>query len=93
MQTVVAPAAKRPLGQSATWRDLEVHSQDIRNRHLQALFTADPDRGQRMMAERAGVYLDYSKNRTTGQTMERLLELAEGSGLHTPHRDVPRREG
>jgi hypothetical protein len=35
-----------------------------------------------MMAERAGVYLDYSKNRTTGQTMERLLELAEGSGLH-----------
>jgi hypothetical protein len=71
-----------PLGQSATWRDLEVHSQDIRNRHLQALFTADPNRGQRMMAERAGVYLDYSKNRTTGQTMERLLELAEGSGLH-----------
>ena len=82
MQTVVAPAAKRPLGQSATWRDLEVHSQDIRNRHLQALFTAAPDRGQRMMAERAGVYLAYSKNRTTGQTMERLLELAEGSGLH-----------
>jgi len=81
MQTVVAQATKRPLGQSATWRDLEVHSQDIRKCHLQALFTADPDRGQRMMAEGAGVYLDYSKNRTAGQTIELLLELAEGSGL------------
>ena len=92
MQTVVAQAAKRPLGQSATWRDLEVHSQDIRNRRLQALFTADPDRGQRMMAERAGVYLDYSKNRTTGQTMELLLELARGPVcMHTSRCSAVRR--
>jgi glucose-6-phosphate isomerase len=81
METVVEPASKRPRSQSAAWRDLEVHSQEIRNQHLRALFAADPDRGQRMAAEAVGVYLDYSKNRITAQTMKLLFELAEESGL------------
>jgi glucose-6-phosphate isomerase len=81
LETLVEPASKRPLSQSAAWRGLEVHSQEIRNQHLRALFAADPDRGQRMTAEAAGICLDYSKNRITGETMKLLFELAEESGL------------
>ena len=81
METIVEPASKRPLSQSAAWRDLEVHSQEIRNQSLRALFAADPDRGQRMTVEGAGICLDYSKNRITGQTMKLLFELAEESSL------------
>jgi glucose-6-phosphate isomerase len=81
MEMVVEPASKRPLGQSAAWRDLDVHSQEIRNQDLRALFADEPVRGQRMTAEGAGIYLDYSKNRITGQTMKLLFELAEESGL------------
>jgi glucose-6-phosphate isomerase len=63
------------------WKALEAHYQQVRELHLRKLFGDDPDRGERMTAEAAGLYLDYSKNRLTGETLKLLLQLAEASGL------------
>jgi hypothetical protein len=57
------------------------HYREIRTAHLREFFAEDPDRGERLTAEAAGVYLDYSKNRVTDETPKLLLELAEQSGL------------
>ena len=58
------------------------HRQKIEGLHLRELFAADPKRGERMTATAAGLFLDYSKNRITDQTLKLLLQLAEESGLH-----------
>src|SRR6516164_835819 len=63
------------------WRALEDHYGTMRRRHLRDLFADDPTRGERMTAEAAGVYLDYSKNRIDDETLKLLVELAEQSGL------------
>src|SRR5215470_1754497 len=63
------------------WKALETHSKQIRDLHLRALFAADPKRGERMTAEAVGLYLDYSKNRITDETITLLLRLAEECGL------------
>ncbi|MCF8036558.1 MAG: glucose-6-phosphate isomerase [Desulfobacteraceae bacterium] len=63
------------------WKALESHSNAIRDVHLRTLFADDPKRGRRLTAEAAGLYLDYSKNRVTDETMGLLLELAKQSGL------------
>jgi glucose-6-phosphate isomerase len=63
------------------WSALETNYQKIRALHLRELFAQDPARGERMTAEAAGVYLDYSKNRITGETVKLLLDLAATSGL------------
>jgi glucose-6-phosphate isomerase len=63
------------------WRALEEHHRNIRARHLRELFASDPGRGERLTAEAAGVYLDFSKNRITDETVSRLLRLAEDCGL------------
>ncbi|MGB8331994.1 MAG: glucose-6-phosphate isomerase [Polyangiales bacterium] len=63
------------------WTSLQAHHQEIKSVHLRHLFAKDPKRGERMTAEAAGVYLDYSKNRITDETLEMLLHLAEESGL------------
>jgi glucose-6-phosphate isomerase len=63
------------------WKALEIHYKKIRGLHLRELFARDKFRGERMTAEGAGLYLDYSKNRITYQTLRLLLELAEESGL------------
>src|SRR5499425_3872471 len=63
------------------WKALETHSKQIRDLHLRALFAADPKRGERMTAEAVGLYLDYSKNRITDETLTLLLRLAEECGL------------
>jgi glucose-6-phosphate isomerase len=65
----------------AAWQALEKHHKTMRGLHLRELFADDPERGERMAAEAAGLYLDYSKNRITDETMGLLLELAEQSGL------------
>src|SRR5579872_837679 len=70
-----------PLTQRPAWLALEEHYQKIRDVHLRALFADDPGRGERMAVEAAGIYLDYSKNRVTDETMRLLLALAESSGL------------
>jgi glucose-6-phosphate isomerase len=70
-----------PLTQRPAWQALEQHYQQIRDLHLRTLFAEDPGRGERFSLEAAGIYLDYSKNRITGETLRLLLELAESSGL------------
>jgi glucose-6-phosphate isomerase len=70
-----------PLRQRPAWKALEQHYSEISGRHLRDLFAADPGRGERLSAEAAGLYLDYSKNRITDETLGLLLQLAEESGV------------
>jgi glucose-6-phosphate isomerase len=63
------------------WQALERHYAEISGRHLRDLFAEDPGRGERLTAEAAGIYLDYSKNRVTDETMRLLVELASESGV------------
>ena len=74
--TAIAPLTTRPA-----WTALEAHYAKIRDLHLRTLFTEDPTRGDRLAVEAAGLYLDYSKNRITDETLALLLQLAEESGL------------
>ena len=73
----------RPLTERSSWEDLLRHKKKIGNQHLRELFAADPERGRRLTAEAAGIYLDYSKNRISDETVTLLLQLAEESGLRT----------
>ncbi len=70
-----------PLTERPAWRALEEHYQKTRGQHLRTLFAEDPARGERLTAEAVGIYLDYSKNRVTDETMRLLLALAESAGL------------
>ena len=63
------------------WGALEHHYAEIRDLHLRDLFGEDPSRGERLAAEGAGVYLDYSKNRVTDETLRLLVQLADESDL------------
>src|SRR5690349_19199853 len=63
------------------WASLEQHYRKIKDVHLRQLFADDGDRGERLTVEAAGVYLDYSKNRITDETLRLLLQLARESGL------------
>jgi glucose-6-phosphate isomerase len=79
MSTTVADTP--PLRNRPAWAALAAHHEAIKGTHLRELFAADPTRGERMTAEGAGLYLDYSKNRITDETVGLLLALAEQSGL------------
>jgi glucose-6-phosphate isomerase len=70
-----------PLRDRQAWQALERHHAEIGQTHLRDLFAADPGRGERLTAEAAGLYLDYSKNRVTDETITLLTKLAEESGL------------
>jgi glucose-6-phosphate isomerase len=76
-----------PLRQRKAWQELERHHQQIAGVHLRELFAADPGRGERLTASAEGIYLDYSKNRVTDETMARLVELARECGV-PEHRDA-----
>ena len=76
MNTKLTPLAQRPA-----WRALETHARAMRDVHLRTLFADDPARGERLTAEGAGLFLDYSKNRVTDETMGLLIRLAEESDL------------
>jgi glucose-6-phosphate isomerase len=80
MATSVAEEIK-PLTERKAWKTLEAHSHTIRESHLRSLFADDPRRGERLTTEAAGLFLDYSKNRITDQTVRLLIDLAEESGL------------
>ncbi len=69
------------LTERPAWRALEAHYQAIRDVHLRTLFAQDPGRGERLTCEAAGLYLDYSKNRITDETLRLLVSLAEECGL------------
>ncbi len=69
------------LTQRPAWKALQAHYEDVRNRHLRDMFADDPRRGERLTAQGAGLYLDYSKNRVTEKTLRLLRDLAEECGL------------
>src|SRR5580692_736140 len=71
----------KPLAQRPAWKALAAHHKKIKGLHLRKLFAADPTRGERLTAEAAGLFLDYSKNRITDKTLKLLLKLADESGL------------
>ncbi|WP_447987304.1 glucose-6-phosphate isomerase [Nitrospira sp. Nam74] len=71
----------QPLTKRKAWKALQAHYKKVRDFHLRNLFADDPKRGERMMAEAVGLFLDYSKNRITDDTVNLLAELAEESGL------------
>jgi glucose-6-phosphate isomerase len=76
-----------PLRERPAFDALAKHHSELVGRHLRELFDEDPARGERLCAEAAGLYLDYSKNRITDETLRLLLQLAEQSGLEQ-HRDA-----
>src|SRR5262249_36948123 len=69
-------AVKRP-----SWKALESHYKQVSKLHLRELFADDPTRGERMAVEAVGLYLDYSKNRITEETLTLLFRLADEAGL------------
>src|SRR5580704_5159966 len=71
----------KPLMERKAWKALEAHATKIRETHLRTLFADDPKRGERLTTEAAGLFLDYSKNRITDETLKLLIDLAEESGL------------
>jgi glucose-6-phosphate isomerase len=75
---VMEPPTKREA-----WESLRAHYETIQKSHLRELFAEDSKRGQRLTAEAAGIFLDYSKNRITDETLRLLVELAEESGLRS----------
>src|SRR5690348_588295 len=70
-----------PLTSRPSWKALQAHQEKMRDVHLRTLFADDAKRGERMTAEAAGIFLDYSKNRVTDETLALLRALAEESGL------------
>jgi glucose-6-phosphate isomerase len=69
------------LREAPAWGQLQAHFEKLRDEHLRDLFTADPDRGERLRAEGAGLYLDFSKNRITDETLMLLGGLAHQRGV------------
>jgi glucose-6-phosphate isomerase len=72
-----------PLTARKTWKALEAHYKKTGKSHLRTLFAEDPRRGERFTVEAAGLYLDYSKNRITDETLKLLIQLAEEASLRS----------
>jgi glucose-6-phosphate isomerase len=77
------PEVLEPLTKRKAWKSLQAHYEEVRGLHLRELFADDPKRGERMTAEAVGLFLDYSKNRITDETLKLLIELAEESGVQS----------
>ncbi len=75
------PTGTDPLTRRPAWQAIEAHYQQMKDVHLRTLFAQDPARGERLVAEGAGLTLDYSKNRVTDETLRLLLQLAEASDV------------
>jgi glucose-6-phosphate isomerase len=69
------------LTQSAPWKDLQSHYSEIKDRHLRDLFSSDPQRAAKFTVDAVGMSLDYSKNRITTETIDKLITLAQAAGL------------
>src|SRR5215467_3801605 len=78
---MIMTAGTKSLTEHPAWKALEGHYHEIRNLHLRQLFADDPRRGEHMTVEAAGIYLDYSKNRITAETLGLLIDLAEATNL------------
>ncbi|MEO6121535.1 MAG: glucose-6-phosphate isomerase, partial [Acidimicrobiales bacterium] len=70
-----------PIDQTDEWKALEAHHDTVEDLDLRELFAGDPGRGRTMAVEHAGLYLDYSKNRLTSETIDLLVALAQRAGL------------
>ena len=70
-----------PLTARPSWKALKSHQETMREAHLRTLFADDAKRGERLTAEAAGIFLDYSKNRITDETLALLRRLAEEADL------------
>ncbi len=81
MATHVQPLTKQATTGHSAWSALASHYNSASKLHLRRLFADDPKRGERMAIDAVGLYLDYSKNRVTDETLKLLLQLAEESGL------------
>jgi glucose-6-phosphate isomerase len=85
MSTTVTNASNslsaEPLTESTAWKSLNAHYEQVRGVHLRDLFASDHGRGERLTAEGAGLFLDYSKNRITDETVKLLIQLARESRL------------
>src|ERR1700677_2292238 len=81
MPTLNQTLGVKPATECPAWTALKAHHEKIRSSHLRELFAQDPERGDRLKAEALGIYLDYSKNRMTAETLELLVQLAEECGL------------
>ena len=77
----MATAETFHLERHAAYRALAAHHDEIAGAHLRELFAFDPGRGTRLTAEAAGIHLDYSKNRITGETLDLLMQLAAEAGV------------
>src|SRR5262249_49562252 len=80
---VAGGASMSSMPKPSAWNALALHYERMSELHLRQLFAREPERGLHMAVEGAGVYLDYSKNRVTQETMSLLLKLAEESGLRS----------
>ncbi|WP_216319411.1 glucose-6-phosphate isomerase [Deinococcus aestuarii] len=78
---MTSPAAAGSLTQLPAWKALQDHFREVAGLHLRDLFASDPARGERLSAEGAGLYLDYSKNRVTDETLRLLFDLARAAGV------------
>jgi len=87
MATPATPGATsrfmEPPTKRKSWEALRAHFEKVRNLHLRELFAQDPQRGERLTADASGIFLDYSKNRITDETLKLLVELAEESDLRS----------
>jgi glucose-6-phosphate isomerase len=81
MAARVEPLTKPPRTRQTAWSALASHYKTVSKLHLRQLFADDPKRGERLALGAVGLYLDYSKNRVTDETLQLLLQLAEESGL------------
>jgi len=81
MAARVEAIATRPVVKRQAWKNLTAHYKKVRELHLRKLFAEDPKRGELMTAQAVGLFLDYSKNRITMETLKLLIKLAEESGL------------
>ena len=70
-----------PLTERAAWKDLKAHAEQVRSTQIRDLFSQDAGRGERLTVEAEGIFLDYSKNRVTDETLRLLISLAKESGL------------
>src|SRR6202049_1570991 len=77
----VQPLTKPPRARQTAWSGLASHYKTVAKLHLRQLFADDPKRGERLNTEAVGLYLDYSKNRVTDETLKLLIQLADECGL------------
>jgi glucose-6-phosphate isomerase len=81
MTARVEPTTRSQVTTRPAWKALATHYEQVRSLHLRQLFADDPARGERLAVEALGLYLDYSKNRVTDETLKLLFDLAKESGL------------